>query len=68
MNPPEIVIRIDATWHPIVAPGETISQGQRVCDEPGAPTSPATGTVRTVRFDAENHEFLIAVIPAPPAD
>ena len=68
MTRPEIIIRIDATWHPTVAPGDTIDRGQRVCDGPEAPTSPATGTVQTVRFDADNHEFLMAVVPAPSAD
>jgi hypothetical protein len=64
MDPRETVIRIDATWHPTVAPGDTIICGQRVCDEPDAPTSPLAGTIHSVQFDAGNHEFLVAITPS----
>lgn len=64
----EITIRIDATYHPTVAPGDTVFRGQRLCAEPGEQTCPIAGTVQIVRFDPGNHEFVIVVVPARQTD
>ena len=65
MTPHEITIRLDATYHPTVAPGDTVCRGQKMCDGRAEPTSPISGTVQSVCFDPEAHEFVIVVAPAP---
>ena len=64
----ETTIRIDATYQPTVAPGDTVFRGQKVCKEPGEQTCPIAGTIQTVRFDPDNHEFVIVVIPVHQTD
>jgi len=65
---PQITIRIDATYQPTVTPGETVCRGQQMCDGRAEPTSPIPGTIRSVSFDPEAHEFVIVVAPAPGVD
>jgi Na+-translocating ferredoxin:NAD+ oxidoreductase RnfC subunit len=64
MNSDETILRVDATYHLIVQEGQTVTQGQRLCDgieaEPDC-ICPVSGTVQTIRFDPEHHEFVISV-------
>ena len=59
-----ITIRVDATNPPIVAPGDRIDRGQKVCTESDEAICPVSGTIQSVRFDPEAHEFVILVAPA----
>ncbi len=68
MIPCEITLRIDATCRPTVAPGDAVFRGQKVCEEPGEQTCPIAGTIQTVRFDPDNHEFMIVVVPVHQTD
>jgi len=61
MIPEETVIRVDATSPPAAAPGDTIHRGQRVCTETTEPVYPISGTIRSIHFDPESHEFVILV-------
>ncbi len=59
----EIVIRVDATVAPGVAPGEQVQQGQPITEGVGRPVFPISGTIRSVRFDGDAHEFIIILVP-----
>ena len=65
MTAHEITARIDATYHPTVAPGDSVRRGQRLSAESQAGYSPISGTVQSVHFDPETHEFVILITPAP---
>lgn len=62
--PKEIAIRVDATYPPIVAPGDRIDRGQKVCTESDEAICPVSGTVQSIHFDPKTHEFVIVVAPA----
>jgi len=64
MNRPEITLRVDATCGLKVRPGDKIRKGQHISANKGqAVTSPVSGTVKSIRFDSDNHEFLVVISP-----
>jgi Na+-translocating ferredoxin:NAD+ oxidoreductase RnfC subunit len=67
MDTPAVILRIDATCHLTVKPGDRVEQGQRVCDSPASaktPTAPISGRIEDIRFDPAPHEFIIKIHPA----
>jgi Na+-translocating ferredoxin:NAD+ oxidoreductase RnfC subunit len=64
MSTHEIILRVDATYDLTVKVGDRINRGDTLSQNPerGAPsTAPATGVVRSIRFDPERHEFVIVI-------
>ena len=57
----QIVIRIDATYAPQAGPGDRVREGQQVCPQAGDRAYPTSGTVVSIEFDPEGHEFVIVV-------
>jgi Na+-translocating ferredoxin:NAD+ oxidoreductase RnfC subunit len=64
MNKSEVTLRIDATYGLKIKSGDKIRKGQHIStNQEQIVTSPVSGTVKSVRFDSDNHEFLIVVSP-----
>jgi Na+-translocating ferredoxin:NAD+ oxidoreductase RnfC subunit len=62
MNRSKTTLRIDAAYGPKIKPGDKIRRGQNIStNQKQKVTSPLSGTVESVRFDRDNHEFLIVV-------
>ncbi|MFZ0033874.1 MAG: hypothetical protein WAK60_02645 [Sedimentisphaerales bacterium] len=62
MNSTEITLRIDATCGLKIKSGDKIRKGQYIStNQEQVMTSPVSGTVKSVNFDSDNHEFLIVV-------
>jgi hypothetical protein len=67
MKANDVILRLDATYHPTVAVGDRIKRGEPVCNDPVAadvPTAPVAGIVEDVQFDPGPHEFVITIRPA----
>jgi Na+-translocating ferredoxin:NAD+ oxidoreductase RnfC subunit len=66
MSENETIVRVSATYHLTVDVGDTIHRGDAISQAPEAQISvaPVSGTVRDIRFDPQNHEFVIAILPA----
>jgi Na+-translocating ferredoxin:NAD+ oxidoreductase RnfC subunit len=59
-----IIVRVEATYHLTVQEGDSVRQGQRLCEAPEAETEgicPVSGVVRRIQFDPEHHEFMISI-------
>jgi Na+-translocating ferredoxin:NAD+ oxidoreductase RnfC subunit len=64
MRREKITLRLDATYHLMVQAGQTVTRGQRLCEDPEPEAEcicPVSGTVQSVQFDPEHHEFVISV-------
>ncbi len=64
MKRSRIILRIDATYDPLVQEGEAVTKGQRLCDAPETErecVSPVSGSVCSIHFDAEHHELVICI-------
>jgi Na+-translocating ferredoxin:NAD+ oxidoreductase RnfC subunit len=62
MSRSETTLRIDATHGLKIRPGDKIQEGQHIStNQEQAVMSPVSGTVKSVRFDPDNHEFLVVV-------
>ena len=59
-----IMIRVDAAAAPAASPGDQVCQGQRVCEGAGDEVYPRSGSVESIRFDGDAHEFVIVLVPA----
>lgn len=61
----ETIIRIDATCHLKIRLGDRIRRGEPVCEGADAEGSlaPVSGTVKSIQFDPDNHEFVISIAP-----
>ena len=58
------IVRVDATHGLIVRVGDEMLPGDRMCDihgTPGACVCPVRGTIESISFDPERHEFVISV-------
>lgn len=67
MNAREILLRVDATYGLTVKVGDRVRQGERLSPNapPGALSiAPVTGVVRSIRFDPDRHDFVIAIAEA----
>lgn len=57
-----MTLRVDATYGLKIKSGDKIHKGQYIStNKEQVVTSPVSGTVKSVHFDADNHEFLIVV-------
>ncbi len=64
MSMREIEIKVDATYGVKVKVGDKVSKGQEAGKNPFANevvTCPVSGVVREIRFEPENHEFVIVL-------
>ncbi len=67
MNEKRAILRVDATYDLTVKVGDKVRRGERLSQspEPGARSAaPVAGTIRSIQFDSERHEFVIAIAPA----
>jgi Na+-translocating ferredoxin:NAD+ oxidoreductase RnfC subunit len=67
MKREDITVRVDATYHLTVQAGDAVKRGQRLCEAPETETNsicPASGVIRSIRFDAERHEFVVSLAEA----
>lgn len=65
MNRSETTLKVDATYGLKIRPGDKIRKGQHIStSQKQVVTSPVSGIVKSVRFDSDNHEFLVVVSPA----
>jgi len=60
-----VIIRIDATSGTGLKAGTQVRQGQRLGSQSGERdvVCPVSGTVESIRFDPQAHEFRITVKP-----
>jgi Na+-translocating ferredoxin:NAD+ oxidoreductase RnfC subunit len=59
-----MTLRTDATYGLKIKPGDKIHKGQYInTNQKEAAISPLSGTVKSIHFDRDNHEFLIVVSP-----
>jgi Na+-translocating ferredoxin:NAD+ oxidoreductase RnfC subunit len=66
MTEKQIILRVDATYHLKVQTGDRVHRAQSLCDSPnenGRLTAPVAGIVKSIRFDPDRHEFVIALEP-----
>jgi Na+-translocating ferredoxin:NAD+ oxidoreductase RnfC subunit len=60
-----MTLRIDATYGLKIRQGNKISKGQNIStSQKQTVASPISGTVKSIRFNRDSHEFLIVVSPA----
>jgi len=65
MNKSDITLRIDATYGLKIKSGDKIHKGQHIgTNQEQTVSSPISGTAKSIRFDSENHEFLVVISPA----
>jgi len=64
MSARETIVRVDATYDLRVRAGDAVQKGDRISDAPAQQVfAPVSGIVRSVQFDPQNHEFVIAILP-----
>jgi Na+-translocating ferredoxin:NAD+ oxidoreductase RnfC subunit len=57
-----VTLRIDATCGLKIKPGDKIRKGQHIgTNQKQIVPSPVSGTVKSIHFDSDSHEFLIVV-------
>ena len=62
MSGEEIILKAEATRGLKVKVGDRVRQGEHVGRAEGeAVTSPVTGVVKRITFEAERHEFVIVI-------
>ena len=67
MTKDKITVSIDATHNPAVKAGQKVWRGEPLCESfqgENPPTCPISGVVDRVRFEPENHTFVISISPA----
>jgi len=64
MSARETIVRVDATYDLKVGVGDAVHRGDRVSDAPAQQVfAPVSGVVKSIQFDPQNHEFVIAILP-----
>jgi len=66
MNANETTVQVSAAYHLKVAVGDTVRQGDAICEAPEAhePTASISGVVKSIQFDPQQHEFVIVIARA----
>lgn len=67
MSAEETILRVDATYNLTVKVGDRVRRGERLSQnrEPAASSvAPAAGVIKSIQFDPEHHEFVVAIAPA----
>ena len=62
------IVRIDATYGLTVQVGDKVRPGDALCEASGTTKAclcPVRGVIESIRFDGENHEFVISIAPGP---
>jgi len=64
MSARETIVRVDATYDLRVRVGDPVHRGDRISDAPAQHAfAPVSGVVKSIQFDPQNHEFVIAILP-----
>ncbi len=64
MSVRETIVRVDATYDMKVAAGKAVHKGDRLSNAPAQQVlTPVSGVVKSIQFDPQNHEFVIAILP-----
>jgi len=66
MSAAELILRVDATYDLIVKAGDRVRRQQRVSQNPephARAKAPIAGIIKSIQFDPERHEFVIAIAP-----
>jgi len=67
MDTKQTILRVNATYHLRVEVGGSIQRGEKINEGPETDESsraPVSGIVKSIRFDAERHEFVLVIAPA----
>jgi Na+-translocating ferredoxin:NAD+ oxidoreductase RnfC subunit len=67
MSKTQIILRVSATYHLNVEVGDKVHRGERLREGPnedGRSVAPVSGIVKSIQFDAGNHEFVLVIAPA----
>ncbi|MCX5644545.1 MAG: hypothetical protein NTZ17_07640 [Phycisphaerae bacterium] len=67
MSTEPIVLRVSATYDLNVKVGDRVRLGERLHKGPNEdrhPIAPVSGVVKSIEFDAGDHEFAITIAPA----
>jgi len=67
MSTQETILRVDATYDLTVKVGDRVCRGDRLSQNPEAgavSTASVAGTIRSIQFDPERHEFVIVIAAA----
>jgi len=60
-----VVLRVEASFGTLVRPGDLVKKGERIGIDPSFKswvTSPVSGRVSSVRFDTDNHCFIVEIV------
>jgi Na+-translocating ferredoxin:NAD+ oxidoreductase RnfC subunit len=64
MSERETILRVGATYDLTVRVGDKVRQGEYTSAGLGSESkAPVSGVVRSIEFDPDDHEFVIAIIP-----
>jgi Na+-translocating ferredoxin:NAD+ oxidoreductase RnfC subunit len=67
MSIQETILRVEATYDLTVEVGDRVHRGKRLSRSPESDTTstaPVAGTVKSIQFDPERHEFVIVIATA----
>jgi len=65
MTAEKSIVRVDATYGLAVKVGDEMRPGDPVCNVQAPQASgvcPVHGTIESIRFDPESHEFVISIV------
>jgi Na+-translocating ferredoxin:NAD+ oxidoreductase RnfC subunit len=66
MSNKQAIVRVDATYDLMVKVGDKVRRTERLSSAPeshATSAAPVAGTVRSIQFDSERHEFVIVIAP-----
>jgi Na+-translocating ferredoxin:NAD+ oxidoreductase RnfC subunit len=65
MSGNEAIVRVDATGHLRISEGDRVRRGDKLSDaDVRNATAPVSGVVKSIRFDAGAHEFVVVIARA----
>jgi len=67
MSGQETILRVEATYDLTARVGDRVRRGERLSRSPESDTAsaaPVAGTVKSIQFDPEHHEFVIVLATA----
>jgi Na+-translocating ferredoxin:NAD+ oxidoreductase RnfC subunit len=67
MSGQQIILRVEATYDLTVEVGDRVRRGERLSRSPesdATSAAPVAGTVKSIQFDPERHEFVIVIVTA----
>lgn len=67
MSDKQAIVRVDATYDLTVKVGDRVRRAERLSSAPesdATSAAPVAGTIRSIQFHSERHEFVIVIAPA----